>query len=42
MPPEKLKLLALQRGEHPGECKEAGQGGVGRLLQAGLGSGGFT
>lgn len=42
VPPEKLKLLALQRGEHPGEWEGAGLGSVGRLFQAGLGSQGLS
>lgn len=35
VPPEKMKLLALQRGEHPGEGD--GRGRAHRLLWAGLG-----
>lgn len=34
IPPEKLKLLALQRGEHPGECE--GRRRVSRPLRVGL------
>lgn len=37
VPPEKMKLLALQRGEHPGEGDELGR--VGGPLRAGLGMG---